>query len=67
MTIKQTYQTKINEKIEFVNNMHKQSDWTEEMERQEEKMNNQISWMQDRIYEIEKYDGSKDIISSNYR
>ena len=67
MTIKQTYQTKINEKIEFVNSMHKQSDWTEEMERQEEKMNNQISWMQDRIYEIEKYDGSKDIISSNYK
>ena len=66
MTIQEKYNRLIEEKIQVVNNMHKFSDWTEDMEKLEEKLNNQITWMQNRIMNIESMITS-DYISLNYK
>ena len=62
MTIERidTYRERQNQIISEIDKMHMSSNWTQEMEERQEKMDNQIEWIRKRIENIEEMIGYND-------
>ncbi len=55
-----TYRERQNQIISEIDKMHMSSNWTQEMEERQEKMDNQIEWIRKRIENIEEMIGYND-------